>query len=273
MKQYHAILQKVMDEGTDKEDRTGVGIRSLFGMQARYDLNEGFPLLTTKKTYWKGVVHELLWFLSGNTNIKYLQENKVRIWDEWADEQGNLGPVYGKQWRKWRSVKNDLPCPTIELVDQIENVIQQIKDNPNSRRLIVNAWNVGELDQMALPPCHMMFQFYVSNSKLSCMLYQRSADLFLGVPFNIASYSLLIHMIAQITGLGVGEFVHTLGDAHIYHNHFDQTKELLSRDPNKYALPRIKINPYVKDIDSFKYDDIELVGYESYPTIKAEVAV
>ena len=266
MKQYHGLLEKTLSEGFDYLDRTGVGVRSLFGCQERYDLNEGFPLLTTKKTYWRGVVHELLWFLNGDTNVKYLQDNKVRIWDDWADAEGNLGPVYGKQWRKWNGGGGSV-------FDQVNQVVDQIRNSPKSRRLIVSAWNVSDLDEMALPPCHLLFQFKVYGDELSCQLYQRSADLFLGVPFNIASYSLLTHMIAQVTGLRAKEFIHTIGDAHIYHNHFKQTKELLSRDVDRYALPQIKLNPEIKDIDDFKYEDIQLIGYESYPTIKAEVAV
>ncbi len=261
MKQYLDLLQDILDNGVDKLDRTGVGTRSVFGRQMRFDLSNGFPLVTTKKVHLKSIIHELLWFIKGDTNIKYLQDNEVRIWNEWADENGDLGPVYGSQWRNW----ND------EGVDQLADVIERLKQNPNDRRMIVSAWNVSKISKMKLPPCHMMFQFYVANGKLSCMLYQRSCDMFLGVPFNIASYALLTMMIAQVCNLEVGEFVHILGDTHIYHNHFDQVKEQLTHTPLK--LPVMKINPDVKDINDFKYEDFELVGYESYGTIKGKVAV
>ena len=261
MKQYLDLLQDILDNGVDKMDRTGVGTRSVFGRQMRFDLSKGFPLVTTKKVHLKSIIHELLWFIKGDTNIKYLQDNGVRIWNEWADENGDLGPVYGSQWRNWNG----------DGVDQLADVIERLKKNPNDRRMIVSAWNVSKISQMKLPPCHMMFQFYVANGKLSCMLYQRSCDMFLGVPFNIASYALLTMMIAQVCGLKAGEFVHTLGDTHIYHNHFEQVKEQLSHTPLK--LPTMKINPNVKDINDFKYEDFELVGYESYGTIKGKVAV
>ena len=261
MKEYLDLLQDILDNGVDKIDRTGVGTRSVFGRQMRFDLSKGFPLVTTKKVHLKSIIYELLWFIKGDTNIKYLQDNGVRIWNEWADEDGNLGPVYGSQWRNW----ND------EGVDQLADVIKRLKETPNDRRMIVSAWNVSKISQMKLPPCHMMFQFYVANGKLSCMLYQRSCDMFLGVPFNIASYALLTMMIAQVCGLEVGEFVHTLGDTHIYHNHFDQVKEQLTHTPLK--LPVMKINPDVKDINDFKFEDFELVGYESYGVIKGKVAV
>ncbi len=264
MKQYLSLMQHVLDHGTSREDRTGTGTLSVFGYQMRFDLAAGFPLVTTKKCHLRSIIHELLWFLKGETNIGYLQEHKVTIWDEWADAKGNLGPVYGAQWRSWRGADN-------QVVDQISQVIDQIKTNPYSRRLIVNAWNVGELDKMALPPCHTMFQFYVSQGKLSCQLYQRSADIFLGVPFNIASYALLTMMVAQVCDLKLGEFVHTLGDAHLYSNHLDQTKLQLSRKP--FGLPQMKLNPEVKDLLAFRYEDFELVGYESHPSIKAPIAV
>ena len=275
MEQYHYLLRDVLENGKDTKDRTGVGTRSIFGKQYRYDLTKGFPLLTTKKTHMKSITHELLWFLKGSTNIKYLKDNGVSIWNEWADAAGNLGPVYGKQWRKWEGhpITQGSTIHDYETIDQIANVIDGIKKNPQSRRLIVNAWNVSDIAEMALPPCHLLFQFYVANNKLSCQLYQRSADLFLGVPFNIASYALLTHMIAHVTGLGVGDFVHTMGDAHLYHNHFDQAKELLSRDPNKYKLPDLYLNPDIKNIDDFKYEDITVKNYECYPAIKAAVAV
>ena len=253
-----------MQNGVDKPDRTGTGIRSVFGYQMRFDLSAGFPMVTTKKLHLKSIVHELLWFLKGDTNIAYLKENGVRIWDEWADENGNLGPVYGYQWRSW-------PAPQGGSIDQISKLISQIKSNPNSRRLMVSAWNPAMVDDMALPPCHALFQFYVANNKLSCQLYQRSADCFLGVPFNIASYALLTLMVAQVCDLEPGEFVHTFGDAHIYTNHFDQVKELLSRIPR--PLPEMKINPEVKDIFGFTYGDFELVSYDPHPHIKAPVAV
>ena len=261
MQQYLDLLRDVMDNGVDKMDRTGVGTRSVFGRQMHFDLNAGFPLLTTKKMHLKSIIYELLWFIKGDTNIKYLQDNGVRIWNEWADENGNLGPVYGSQWRNWNG----------EGIDQLSNVIETLKHNPNDRRMIVSAWNVSKIKDMKLPPCHMMFQFYVANEKLSCMLYQRSCDMFLGVPFNIASYALLTMMIAQVCGLKLGEFVHTLGDTHIYHNHFEQVKEQLSRTP--LELPKMKINPDIKNINDFKYEDFELEGYESYGVLKGKVAV
>ncbi|MBI9099393.1 MAG: thymidylate synthase [Spirochaetaceae bacterium] len=264
MKQYLDLLKTVYETGTDKSDRTGTGTRSIFGYQSRYNLAEGFPVLTTKKLHLRSIIHELLWFLKGETNIQYLKDNKVRIWDEWADEEGNLGPVYGSQWRKWQTADG-------RIIDQITDVINQIKTNPDSRRLIVSAWNVGEIEKMALPPCHTFFQFYVANGKLSCQLYQRSADIFLGVPFNIASYALLTMMVAQVTGLKLGDFIHTLGDAHIYTNHFEQTETQLKRAP--YPLPEMKINPEVTSIFDFTYEDFELIGYESHPHIKAEVSV
>lgn len=261
MQQYLDLLRDIMENGTDKLDRTGVGTRSVFGRQMRFDLSKGFPLVTTKKVHLKSIIYELLWFLKGDTNVKYLQEHGVRIWNEWADENGELGPVYGSQWRNWNG----------EGIDQIAQVIETLKKNPNDRRMIVSAWNVGKIAEMHLPPCHMMFQFYVANNKLSCMLYQRSCDMFLGVPFNIASYALLTMMVAQVCGYEPGEFVHTLGDTHIYHNHFEQVREQLSHTP--YPLPQMKINPNVKDINDFKYEDFELVGYQSYDTIRAQVAV
>ncbi len=264
MQQYIDLMKRAYDNGIIKEDRTGTGIKSVFGHQMRFDLSEGFPMVTTKKLHLKSIIHELLWFLKGTGNIQYLSENGVRIWNEWADENGDLGPVYGVQWRSWQGANG-------KTHDQIKNVIEQIKTNPNSRRLIVNAWNVGELENMALPPCHMFFQFYVANGKLSCQLYQRSADIFLGVPFNIASYALLTHMVAQVCDLEVGEFVHTLGDAHIYSNHMEQCKLQMSREP--MALPKIKINPDVKNIDDFKFEDFELISYEAHPHIKGTVAV
>jgi len=257
-------MRHVRDTGARKEDRTGTGTLSVFGHQMRFDLGEGFPLVTTKKCHLKSIIHELLWFLSGDTNVKYLQDNGVRIWNEWADEEGNLGPVYGYQWRSW-------PAAGGRHIDQISQVIEQIRNTPDSRRIIVSAWNVGEIDNMALPPCHMMFQFYVADGRLSCQLYQRSADIFLGVPFNIASYALLTMMIAQVCDLAPGDFVHTLGDAHLYTNHLEQADEQLSRKP--YPLPVMKINPGVKSIFDFKYEDFELVGYEAHPHIKAAVAV
>lgn len=264
MKQYLELLADVRDNGVLKTDRTGVGTKSVFGRQMRFDLNEGFPLLTTKKVHLKSIIHELLWFIAGDTNIKYLKDNGVRIWDEWADENGDLGPVYGHQWRSW-------PTPDGKTIDQLGNVIEQIKKNPDSRRLIVSAWNVAEVDKMALPPCHTLFQFYVAEGRLSCQLYQRSADMFLGVPFNIASYALLTMMIAQVCGLGLGEFVHTTGDTHIYTNHFEQVELQLSREPR--ALPRMIINPDVKNIFDFKYEDFTLEGYDPWPLIKGVVAV
>lgn len=264
MKQYLELMRHVRDHGVRKEDRTGTGTVSVFGYQMRFDLAEGFPVVTTKKLHLRSIIHELLWFLKGDTNIQYLKDNGVSIWDEWADEQGNLGPVYGYQWRSW-------PTPDGRHIDQISQVVEQIKNNPDSRRLIVSAWNVAEIENMALPPCHAFFQFYVADGKLSCQLYQRSADIFLGVPFNIASYALLTLMMAQVTGLKPGEFVHTLGDAHLYLNHLEQADEQLSRSP--YPLPIMKLNPKVKDIFAFSFDDFELVGYESHPHIKAPVAV
>ncbi len=264
MRQYLDLLNHVLEHGDKKKDRTGTGTISVFGYQMRFDLSEKFPLLTTKKVHLKSVIHELLWFLKGSTNIGYLKENEVSIWDEWADENGNLGPVYGSQWRSWQTTDG-------RTIDQISNLINTIKNNPDSRRLIVSAWNVGEIDQMKLPPCHCFFQFYVANNKLSCQLYQRSADIFLGVPFNIASYALLTLMIAQVTDLTPGEFVHTLGDAHIYSNHIEQVHQQLSRDVKD--LPIMKINPHVKDIFSFKYEDFEILNYDPHPLIKAPVAV
>ena len=264
MKQYLQLLSYVLENGITREDRTGTGTKSVFGYQARYNLKEGFPLLTTKKCHLRSIIIELLWFLKGDTNIKYLHDNKVSIWDEWADENGNLGPVYGKQWRRWEA-------PDGRIIDQISNVIEQIKKNPNSRRLIVCAWNPADVDKMALPPCHTLFQFYVVNNKLSCQLYQRSADIFLGVPFNIASYSLLTMMIAQVCGLEVGDFIHTMGDAHLYLNHIEQAKLQLSRTP--YPLPTMKINKDIKNIFDFKYEDFELQNYQCHPTIKAPIAV
>ena len=264
MKQYLDLLQHVLDNGTDKSDRTGTGTRSVFGYQMRFNLADGFPVLTTKKLHLKSIIHELLWFLAGDTNIRYLKENGVRIWDEWADENGDLGRVYGAQWRSWRGANG-------ETVDQIANVVRQIRQNPDSRRLIVSAWNPAEVDSMALPPCHALFQFYVANGKLSCQLYQRSADIFLGVPFNIASYALLTMMMAQVCGLQAGEFVHTLGDAHLYQNHLEQARLQLTREPR--ALPKMHINPDVRDIFAFKFDDFTLSDYDPHPHIKAEVSV
>lgn len=264
MQQYLHLLEKVLTEGTDKKDRTGTGTLSLFGHQMRFDLSEGFPLLTTKKLHLRSIIHELLWFLSGDTNIQYLKDNKVRIWDEWADEDGNLGPVYGAQWRSWRTTSGNQ-------VDQITNVIDQIKTNPDSRRIIVNAWNVGDIEKMALPPCHTIFQFYVANGRLSCQLYQRSADIFLGVPFNIASYSLLLMMVAQVCDLKPGEFVHTFGDTHIYKNHIEQSKLQLTRTPRR--RPIMKLNPKVKNIFEFKFEDFELLEYDPHPHIKAQVSI
>lgn len=264
MQQYLDLLQKILDEGNQKSDRTGTGTISIFGYQMRFDLNEGFPLLTTKKLHTKSIIHELLWFLSGDTNIKYLKENDVKIWDEWADENGDLGPVYGHQWRSW-------PTPDGRQIDQISNLIDQIKRNPDSRRLIVSAWNVADIDQMALPPCHCLFQFYVADHKLSCQLYQRSADTFLGVPFNIASYALLTMMIAQVCDLQPGEFIHTFGDAHLYNDHIEQAKLQLTREPR--PLPLMKINPEVKNIFEFRFGDFELLNYDPHPHIKANVSV
>lgn len=264
MQVYHELLKHVLKNGHKKEDRTGTGTLSVFGYQMRFNLAEGFPLLTTKKVHLKSIIHELLWFLQGSTNIQYLKDNGVSIWDEWADAKGNLGPVYGYQWRNW-------PRPDGTHIDQITQVVNAIKNNPDSRRLIVSAWNVADVDQMKLPPCHAFFQFYVADGKLSCQLYQRSADIFLGVPFNIASYALLTMMVAQVCDLELGEFVHTLGDAHIYSNHFDQVNEQLQRTPR--ALPTMQINPDVKDIFGFNFEDFTLENYDPYPAIKAKVAV
>ncbi len=264
MQQYTDLLKHVLENGVKKADRTGTGTTSVFGYQMRFDLADGFPVITTKKLHLKSIIHELLWFLKGSTNVKYLQENGVRIWNEWADEDGELGPIYGYQWRSWPDYKGGN-------IDQIAQVIESIKNNPDSRRHIVSAWNVGALDDMNLPPCHIMFQFYVADGKLSCQLYQRSADIFLGVPFNIASYALLLQMIAQVTGLEPGTFVHTLGDAHIYLNHVEQSELQISRTP--YKLPTMKINPDVKNIFDFKFEDFELVGYESHPHIKGAISV
>jgi thymidylate synthase len=264
MKQYLDLMRRVREQGTRKEDRTGTGTLSVFGHQMRFDLADGFPLVTTKKCHLKSIIHELLWFLSGDTNIRYLQENGVRIWNEWADADGNLGPVYGSQWRAW-------PAADGRHIDQISQLIEQIRNTPDSRRLIVSAWNAGEIDHMALPPCHLLFQFYVADGRLSCQLYQRSADIFLGVPFNIASYALLTMMVAQVCELAPGDFVHTLGDAHLYLNHLEQTDEQLGRQP--YPLPAMKLNPDVKSIFDFKFEDFELVGYEAHPHIKGVVAV
>ncbi len=264
MKQYLDLLQHILNNGTEKSDRTGTGTKSVFGYQMRFDLNEGFPMITTKKLHLKSIIHELLWFLNGNTNIGYLKEHGVKIWDEWADDNGDLGPVYGKQWRSWTA-------PDGSTIDQISNAIKTIKTNPDSRRIIVNAWNVGELSEMALTPCHALFQFYVADGKLSCQLYQRSADVFLGVPFNIASYALLTMMVADVCGLEYGEFIHTFGDTHLYLNHIDQANLQLTRRPR--PLPIMKINKSVKDIFSYKFEDFELMNYEPYPHIKAEVSV
>ena len=264
MQQYLQLMRHVRDTGALKEDRTGTGTLSVFGYQMRFDLSQGFPALTTKKLHLKSIIHELLWFLQGSTNIQYLTDNGVRIWDEWADKNGDLGPVYGSQWRSW-------PKPDGGHIDQISHIVEQIKSNPDSRRLIVSAWNVGDVEHMALPPCHMMFQFYVANGKLSCQLYQRSADIFLGVPFNIASYALLTMMVAQVCGLEVGDFVHTLGDAHLYSNHLEQVDLQFSRDT--IALPQMHINPKVNDIFEFKIDDFELFNYQAHPHIKGAVAV
>ncbi len=264
MKQYHHLMQRILDEGVEKGDRTGTGTISVFGHQSRYNLQEGFPVITTKKLHLRSIIYELLWFLKGDTNTSYLKENGVKIWDEWADDNGNLGPIYGYQWRSW-------PAPNGKHIDQISQVIDQLKNNPNSRRIIVSAWNVGEIENMALPPCHAFFQFYVAEGKLSCQLYQRSADVFLGVPFNIASYALLTMMMAQVCGLKLGDFVHTLGDAHLYTNHLDQTKLQLSRTPKK--LPIMKLNPKVNNIFDFTYEDFELIGYDPDPHIKGKVAV
>ena len=264
MKQYQELLQRILDTGVRKEDRTGTGTLSVFAHQMRFNLQEGFPLLTTKKLHTRSIIHELLWFLKGDTNTAYLHDNKVTIWDEWADENGDLGPIYGKQWRAWEAKDG-------RVIDQIGELIEQIKKTPDSRRLLVSAWNVGDLDKMALPPCHIIFQFYVADNRLSCQLYQRSADVFLGVPFNIASYALLTHMIAQVCGLGVGEFIHTTGDTHLYLNHIEQAKLQLTRTP--YTLPTLKLNESITDINDFKYEDIAIENYESHPHIKASVAV
>lgn len=264
MEQYLKLVRHILDNGIDKSDRTGVGTRSVFGYQMRFNLAKGFPILTTKKLHLPSIIYELLWFIKGDTNIKYLQENGVRIWNEWADENGDLGPVYGKQWRSWEGADG-------KVHDQLKKAIDNIKNNPDSRRIIINAWNVGELEDMALTPCHALFQFYVANGKLSCQLYQRSADVFLGVPFNIASYALLTMMIAQVCGLELGDFVHTFGDVHLYNNHFEQAEEQLKRTP--YTLPKMKINPTVKNIEDFNFEDFNLEDYEAHPHIKAKVAV
>ena len=264
MKQYHTLLKHILDNGSQKGDRTGTGTISTFGYQMRFDLNEGFPMVTTKKLHLKSIIHELIWFLQGDTNIKYLKDNGVRIWDDWADENGNLGPVYGHQWRSW-------PTPSGDTVDQITTLVDQIKNNPNSRRHIVSAWNVADIENMALPPCHCLFQFYVAEGKLSCQLYQRSADTFLGVPFNIASYALLTMMMAQVCDLEVGEFIHTFGDVHLYDNHLEQVDLQLTRELR--SLPKMKMNPEIKDIFEFKFEDFELVNYDPHPHIKGLVAV
>ncbi|MFM9142777.1 MAG: thymidylate synthase [Bacteroidota bacterium] len=264
MKAYHQLLEQLIRSGVRKEDRTGTGTLSVFGPQLRFDLNEGFPLLTTKKVHFKSVVYELLWFISGSTNVRYLQDHGVSIWDEWADENGELGPVYGKQWRFWSKADGST-------VDQLTDLVDQLRRNPDSRRLLVSAWNVGDIPSMALPPCHAFFQFYVANNKLSCQLYQRSADVFLGVPFNIASYALLTHMVAQVCGLGVGEFVHTMGDAHLYLNHWEQAHLQLGRDER--PLPRLVLDPGIRDLEAFDYEHIRLEGYDPHPAIKAPVAV
>ncbi|MGF1642083.1 MAG: thymidylate synthase [Thiotrichales bacterium] len=264
MKQYLDLMRRVREHGARKEDRTGTGTLSIFGHQMRFDLNAGFPLVTTKKLHLRSIIHELLWFLKGETNIAYLNANRVSIWDEWADERGELGPIYGYQWRSW-------PDYTGQPIDQIRDVVHQIRGNPDSRRLIVSAWNVGQLEQMALPPCHLLFQFYVADGRLSCQLYQRSADIFLGVPFNIASYALLTMMVAQVSGLEPGEFIHTLGDAHLYLNHLEQANTQLAREP--LPLPRMRLNPEVKDLFEFRFEDFELLDYQSHPHIKAPVAV
>lgn len=264
MRQYLELMQHILDTGVRKEDRTGVGTLSVFGYQMRFDLADGFPAVTTKKLHFRSIIHELLWFLQGDTNIKYLHDNRVTIWDEWADEQGDLGPVYGYQWRSW-------PTPNGTQIDQISQLVNRLKHSPNSRRHIVSAWNVANIEEMALPPCHCLFQFYVANGKLSCQLYQRSADVFLGVPFNIASYALLTMMVAQVTGYEVGEFIHTFGDAHLYLNHLEQAQEQLSRDP--FPLPTMHLNPNVADLFAFKYEDFELINYQSHKRIKAPIAV
>jgi thymidylate synthase len=264
MRAYLDLLRHVLDHGTEKSDRTGTGTRSVFGWQMRFDLNDGFPLVTTKKLHLKSIIHELIWFLRGDTNVAYLKEHGVSIWDEWADQNGDLGPVYGRQWRAW-------PTADGQAVDQIRWVVDEIRRNPDSRRLIVSAWNVGELPKMALMPCHTLFQFYVADGRLSCQLYQRSGDIFLGVPFNIASYALLTHMVAQVCGLGVGDFVHTLGDAHLYNNHLEQARLHLDREP--LPLPRLRLNPEVRSIFDFRFEDVAIEGYQSHPAIKAPVAV
>jgi len=264
MDAYLDLMRHILNEGVDKGDRTGTGTKSVFGYQMRFDLSEGFPMVTTKKLHLPSIVHELLWFLKGETNVRYLQDNGVRIWNEWADEEGNLGPVYGKQWRRWEAKDG-------RIIDQVQNAIETIKTNPNSRRIIVSAWNVGELDEMALMPCHAFFQFHVAEGRLNCQLYQRSADVFLGVPFNIASYALLTHMMAQVCGLEAGTFVHTLGDAHLYNNHLEQAELQISRDP--LPLPTLVLNPDISNIDDFTYDDIEVMGYEHHPHIKAPISV
>jgi len=264
MQTYLDLIQTILDKGEDKGDRTGTGTKSVFGHQMRFDLSEGFPMVTTKKLHLKSIVYELLWFLKGDTNVKYLQENGVRIWNEWADDNGDLGPVYGKQWRQWEAKDGTI-------IDQVSEAVEMIKNNPNSRRIIVSAWNVGELSEMALMPCHALFQFHVANSKLNCQLYQRSADVFLGVPFNIASYALLTHMMAQVCGLQAGTFVHTLGDAHLYNNHLEQANLQISRKP--LQLPRLKLNPEVMEIDQFDFDDIEIIGYQHHEHIKAPIAI
>ncbi len=275
MQQYLDLLTRVMEQGVDRPDRTGTGTRGVFGHQMRFNLADGFPMVTTKKLHLKSIIHELIWFLAGDTNIKYLQDNKVRIWDEWADENGDLGPVYGKQWRRWEGPANE--DGTRAVIDQVAKMIEAIKVNPYSRRHIVSAWNPADVDDMALPPCHCLFQFFVSpdpaggKDKLSCQLYQRSADIFLGVPFNIASYALLVHMVAQVCDLDVGDFVHTFGDAHIYSNHFEQVKKQLGRKPK--PLPTLRLNPDVKSVFDFTYDDIEIIGYEAHPHIAGKVAV
>ena len=264
MDEYLKLMQHILDEGVEKQDRTGTGTLSVFGYQMRFDLQKGFPMVTTKKLHLRSIVHELLWFIKGDTNVQYLQENGVRIWNEWADENGDLGPVYGKQWRKWESKDG-------RIIDQLEQAIDQIKNNPNSRRIIVSAWNVGELDEMALMPCHAFFQFHVANGRLNCQLYQRSADVFLGVPFNIASYALLTQMMAQVCGLEAGTFVHTLGDAHLYMNHLEQAREQVSREP--LALPIIKLDSSITNIDEFTFESLEVIGYEHLPHISAPISV
>ena len=264
MQTYLDLLRRILDEGVERGDRTGTGTLSVFGHQMRFDLSEGFPAVTTKRLHWPSIIHELLWFLSGDTNVAYLQENKVRIWNEWADENGDLGPVYGKQWRKWETKDG-------RVIDQIDEAIELIKNNPSSRRILVSAWNVGELEDMALMPCHAFFQFYVADGKLSCQLYQRSADVFLGVPFNIASYALLTHMMAQVCGLGVGDFVHTIGDAHLYLNHIDQARLQLERKP--LPLPTLQLDPDCRTIDDFDFSSIQIKGYEHHPHIAAPISV